>query len=468
MRKKTIVLWILLITVLIAMGGTYYGISTHYKDRFVENIVINGFDASDMTVQEVEQMIADEVEDYDVVITKLGGEQETISGEDFDYHFVSKGEIQGLMDRQNQLDWLPAFIGGKKSYKLNASTEYDAEKLRTVMNSLDCFQDANVTKPQDAYLNRRDDGQYYVEPEVEGNQLDPDKVFALLSETVTGSGTAVDLEAGDCYVKPQVYSDDEFLNTRASILNKYGAMTVTIDFTCGYTETLQGSTIQEWLTLDDNNEPSFDEEQIASYVQLLADAYDTIGCQLPFTTSRGAVVYVESVSYGWQMNQGATAEELMQVLKDGESVTYSPVWYESAAMRGENDLSDTYVEIDYSTQHMWFYKNGQLVTETDVVTGNPNTGHASPMGTFIIFDREANATLKGEIGPDGKPEYETPVKYWLPFWDGAGIHDASWQEGYWGGTSYLTRGSHGCINTPEAIAKIIFDNIDVGTPVVCY
>ena len=34
------------------------------------------------------------------------------------------------------------------------------------------------------------------------------------------------------------------------------------------------------------------------------------------------------------------------------------------------------------------------------------------------------------------------------------------------GTVYLTDGSHGCVNTPPAAMKVIFETMDSGTPVV--
>jgi lipoprotein-anchoring transpeptidase ErfK/SrfK len=37
-----------------------------------------------------------------------------------------------------------------------------------------------------------------------------------------------------------------------------------------------------------------------------------------------------------------------------------------------------------------------------------------------------------------------------------------------GGSIYETNGSHGCVNMPYIVAKSIFDNIDVNTPVICY
>ena len=75
--------------------------------------------------------------------------------------------------------------------------------------------------------------------------------------------------------------------------------------------------------------------------------------------------------------------------------------------------------------------------------------------------KEEDATLVGE-------DYKTPVDYWMPFYGGVGIHDAdSWRSTY-GGDIYMWSGSHGCINTPTAQAAIIYQNIEVGTPIICY
>lgn len=64
-------------------------------------------------------------------------------------------------------------------------------------------------------------------------------------------------------------------------------------------------------------------------------------------------------------------------------------------------------------------------------------------------------------------EYETPVKYWMPFNGGVGFHDASWQPTF-GGSRYLTNGSHGCVNMPPEMAGKLFDLISAGTPVVVH
>jgi lipoprotein-anchoring transpeptidase ErfK/SrfK len=98
--------------------------------------------------------------------------------------------------------------------------------------------------------------------------------------------------------------------------------------------------------------------------------------------------------------------------------------------------------------------------EGDVVTGNVSLNDATPVGIYRLKYKEKNATLKGE-------GYSSPVSFWMPFNGGIGIHDANWRSVF-GGEIYKTNGSHGCINSPYNLAQTIFDNINAGTPVVCY
>ena len=46
-------------------------------------------------------------------------------------------------------------------------------------------------------------------------------------------------------------------------------------------------------------------------------------------------------------------------------------------------------------------------------------------------------------------------------------HDAKWR-GSFGGNIYRYNGSHGCVNLPLKKAQAIYENIEVGTPVIVY
>lgn len=461
MKKRTIWITVVLLLLLAGVAGAYIAIGSYYETHFFENVSINGIDVSDLTAQEAEKLIAHQAEDYRVALVTKEGAQEVIEGADIGYRFVSGGEVQGFLDEQNAFAWLPAYLGAGKRYTMETSMTYDEELLETALASLACMQKENVTAPKNAKLKQQEDGTYVIEPETVGNKLSKKKVRALLKEAIESGISTVDLEKEECYKLPKVYQDDPALRAEAAVRNRYSSITVTYDMGGGVTETLDKATIASWFSLDKDLKVTFDRNAVAAWVNQLADQYDTIGAYLPFVTSNGETVYPESRTYGWQMDRETETEELYQILLAGDSVQRSPVWLEGAATRGENDIGDTYVEIDYTNQRMWYYKDGQLLVETPVVTGNVGAGMASPEGVFCLVGKQEDAVLTGE-------DYKTPVDYWMPFYGGVGIHDAdTWRTSY-GGDIYQWSGSHGCINTPTAQAAVIYQNIEVGTPVVCY
>lgn len=461
MKKRTIWITAVLLLLLTGVAAAYIAIGSYYETHFFENVSINGIDVSDLTAQEAEKLIAHRAEDYRVALVTKEGTQEVIEGGDIGYRFVSKGEVQGFLDEQSAFAWLPAYLGAGKRYTMETSMTYDEEKLETALSSLACMQEENVTAPKNAKVKQQQDGTYVIEPETVGNKLSKKKVRNLLKEAIEGGVKSVDLEKEECYKLPKVYQDDPTLRAEAAVRNRYSSITVTYEMGGGVTETLDKATIASWFSLDKDLKVSFDREAVAAWVDQLADQYDTIGAYLPFVTSNGETVYPESRTYGWQMDRETETEELYQILLAGDSVQRSPVWLESAASRGENDIGDTYVEIDYTNQRMWYYKDGQLLVETPVVTGNVGAGMASPEGVFCLVGKQEDAVLTGE-------DYKTPVDYWMPFYGGVGIHDAdTWRTSY-GGDIYQWSGSHGCINTPTAQAAVIYQNIEVGTPVICY
>ena len=122
-------------------------------------------------------------------------------------------------------------------------------------------------------------------------------------------------------------------------------------------------------------------------------------------------------------------------------------------------VGNTYVEVNIGKQRMWYYKNGKLLVETPVVTGNKGSND-TPKGYFTMYQRARNTTLVG-------PGYASPVDYWMAFSGGCGIHDASWRSEF-GGSIYKGNGSHGCVNTPYNAVKTIYNNSDYGTPVIVY
>lgn len=129
-------------------------------------------------------------------------------------------------------------------------------------------------------------------------------------------------------------------------------------------------------------------------------------------------------------------------------------------MRGKNDIGDTYIEVDMTEQKMYYYEDGELILETDIVTGNTGRRMGTPQGVNYVYNKQRNRVLRGQ-------GYASPVKYWVPVKGAIGIHDASWRSKF-GGEIYKTNGSHGCINTPTEIMAQLYESVEIGTPVIMF
>lgn len=451
-----------LITIVILLLAAYFGGVYYFSKHFLPGSAINGLNASYKTVDQVQELIADEIATYTLHLAELDGGKEALVAEQLGLKYVPDDKIQELKDSQNIWKWFLS-MQNKKKYTMSATTTYSAKKLKASVEALKCFQEANVTKPKDASIN--DNGtSYEIVPEVVGNELDKEKVLQLVIKAVEGGETQIDLVKEECYLKPAVYQDDEKLNTQVQQLNTITSASITYDFGSVH-ETVDRAKIQSWLIQDADGNYTIDQGQVAQYVYDLAYNYDTFGSSRQFRTSGGETITVGGGDYGYVIAQDTETQALINSIIAGETVEKEPAYvYRGNGRDGSDDILGTYVEISLTQQRMWFYKDGYLMVDTPVVTGNPNKGNATPAGVYAIDNKQTPAVLKGE-------DYASPVTYWLPFNGNVGIHDAAgWRpnDADYGGEIYKTNGSHGCVNTPISNAKIIYDNIEIGDPVIVY
>ena len=156
-------------------------------------------------------------------------------------------------------------------------------------------------------------------------------------------------------------------------------------------------------------------------------------------------------------------------LAGGKPVQREPIYEKRAASFGATDWGNTYAEVDLSAQHMWYIQNGNVVLETDIVSGLPTPDRITPEGVYDVLYKESPSILVGENDPEtGEPIYKQEVRYWMQFtWSGVGFHDADWQPAF-GGSLYQSAGSHGCINMPIDKAGQLLNLISAGVPVICH
>ncbi len=105
------------------------------------------------------------------------------------------------------------------------------------------------------------------------------------------------------------------------------------------------------------------QQHVADYVAQLAATYDTVGTEREFQATSGRTVYVSSSVYGWKIDQAAETAQLSQEIQSGTQTTRNLLILRQRIAYGVNDLGNTYIEVDLSEQHMYYYQDGVNIFE---------------------------------------------------------------------------------------------------------
>ncbi|EUJ41355.1 L,D-transpeptidase family protein [Brochothrix campestris] len=453
MSKKTRNLLISFILLLVGI----YGIITYtYKDTYLPNTSVNGVPISRLTVKEADKKLTDHFNSKKYHLTENETTRFTLTGKELGYKAQFKQLLTSKQQAQTAFSWPIALIR-KQSYQTTSNTFLDEKKLTRTLEQLS-LNDGQRTASKNATI-AKNETEFSLENEIYGDEIDLQQVIKKIKTTVSKDKTTINLN--DTYIKPTLLASNKTLLASLASLNKLKEQTITLAISKNSVRIPQ-KTIIETLRVTDKGEIATDTRAITNYVATLAAKYDTNETARSFkTTNKGTITTAASGTYGWSLNTSDTEQKLANALLTGENQTIEPLHFGSGYGDNDHTISGTYVEVDTTDQHMWFYKDGKKVTDTAVVTGDSSKKHDTPRGVFSVWNKERNATLVGE-------DYKQPVSYWLPIdWTGVGLHDAGWRPKF-GGTIYKTSGSHGCVNTPPAVMKVIYDNIKVGTPVVVY
>ncbi len=437
----------------------YLGFAAFYSSHFLPGTTINGVDASGKDVRAVEEQIAQEMNAYEIKIEAREGRTEVLKGEDIVLKPIFDGSIQKELKDQDCFIW-PASFFQEFPIQIETMVFFDKNALERKVGTLKIFNKNKMKKPEDAVISAysKEEG-YKIIPEKEGTTVQTEKFMDVLRRAILKLEDSVSLEEADCYAKPRRTAQSKKLKKLVKIMNKYVGTAVTYQF--GKKEVvLDGETISQWISINEKDEAELSVEHVAAYVSQMAEKWDTAGKPKKLNSSYEVEVTVDGGDYGWRIDQEKETEILAQIIREGQTVTREPEYSKWAHSRGKNDYGDTYVEVNLGLQHLFYYKNGELVLETDFVSGNEAKKWNTPEGAFGLYYKERNRTLRGE-------GYATPVSYWMPFNGGVGFHDAKWRRSF-GGSHYKQNGSHGCVNLPYSAAKTLYENIEAGCAILVY
>lgn len=454
---KTTLLTVAIALVIPLLAG-YLFVGYYYRDHFYSNTEINGIDTSNMTADIAENEIDKEVAAYSLTINGRNGLSDTITADEIGLHTVYDRSLPELMHNQNSLTW-PYALFNRHEFEIKTMLQFNEVLLKEVVSKLAFLEPENITAPVNAAISAYGPNGYEIIPEGQGTTVIEDRLYKAVLDAVNVLQTSLDIDEAGCYTGPEITSEYPELVNALSEMNKLAGAEITYQFGEA-TEVLNGSTISKWITVDNDYKVQFNTEGIKEYVDYIGKTYNSFGRIREFKTSYGDVLNISGGDYGWWLNRPAEVEELTRLIQNGEKLTKIPVYFQTAQQYGSDDIGGTYVEVNLTAQHLFFYKEGELILETDFVSGNVSKEWGTPTGTYPVQYKDNDATLVGE-------DYATPVKYWMPFNKNIGFHDAPWRNEF-GKDIFLTKGSHGCINMPPKMAKKMFQNIERGVAVVVY
>lgn len=453
-NKAIFSIWIKIFMAEIAMLEILYVAGAiFFSNHFFLQSSINGVDVSLMTAEEAQVTIEAEFQRYQLEVLERGGKSETIYGSDINLQYELKETAEEAMNQQILFLWF-VNIWGMNNYVLDSEVTYDSSKLIQQIQKLDCMQKENSIEPMEPQIVRGADG-FIIEDGTEGNQLSVFAVRETIKANISGLMTFVNLEEEDCYIRPKYEKDDPVIVDALNHLNRILEMEVVYQFG-NRRENLDAEKILEWVSVSENYEITVENSAIEVYVNELKDIYEENGDMTEFRTTSGDTAalfsYVADTEEA-MLDSGKIADLIMNI-QDSEKTKF--IWDASDVV----SVKDTYIEINLITQHLWCYKDGVMIMETDIISGKPEQGNATATGIYAIRSKMSPASLTGK-------DKGRTVSYWMAFDGNIALHDADWRNAF-GENYYILNGSEGSIYVPSDMASILYENYNAGDIVIVY
>ena len=357
-------------------------------------------------------------------------------------------------------------LGETWEYTAGEAFKVDEEKIKSVVLAFPEFGEESQTAPTNAYLQLAEDNTIRIVPETQGNQLIADPVTEAVKAAVLREEDSVNIaDVAGAYAVPQVCSTDQGLLDQQSMLNSFLGTTVTYNMPDGTQKVLDRGILKDWITIEENGFITLDEERIRenceNYAAQTASETDMLRSTRIFHSTNRGQLELSCDTWGRKLDQEAESAQLLSDLLTGTSETREPIY--SMNITVDDTFGGSYIEVDLASQHVYCYKDGSLFYDAPCVSGtNSVPSRRTVTGIFEIYMKERNRILRG-----ANQEYASFVDFWMPFYEGYGLHNAPWR-GEFGGDIYEYSGSHGCVNLSYGAAETIWDNYAVGTPVIVF
>ena len=466
--KRRILLFtsIFFLTPIILIAIIYIGLAAYYADSFMYGVFINGIYSTGKKPEEINEVLLQKTEIQDFAITDKFGKTLFVDADEIEYNISYISELKKIHGGQNPLMWIEGLNGGYSEYTIGPSGSFNEAKLQELLNNSTMLKSAGDKANIRVEMTKSAKG--YELLDGTENLLNKERMMKAVGDALKAGDSEIDLAKAECYDKVELTAQMRDTITLWKKVELFQSGNVIYDMGDGREEVIDASVTSNWIKKDEKDDFLFDDgdnlmlddKKMDDYLSKLCDQYDTTKKDRAFLATRGEYVTVPAGTYGNKIDKKKELEYLKEAFLAKKKERHIPVYSQKAWGNAADDIGNTYIEVDLTTQKMYYYVSGTCEIETDIVTGNVNRGDGTPQKACYIYYKQRKRVLIGE-------DYRTPVDYWMAVYGNIGIHDAKWRRKF-GGTIYKGGGSHGCINTPYDKVSKMYETAEVGTPVMIF
>ena len=436
--------FLLLLLLIIILAVIFFGRPT----RLPEQTMICGIDMSGMTLSSAEATLTETVSNYSVKVT-VDDQVFTMTAEDIglsSLHKQFKNVVKSAVKDGSAPDPWSVITLNRDMLISTIAQKFDEKHIAAVAPVVAYDEDANgfraIAGEPETWYSR--------------NILEDQLIDALaeLPEKVEIHADKLYQE----YTDPQLQATAESLALRANNLmelelvykfrpRNYKLGDITLD----------GDTIASFLRFDVENARIYtDAQAVSTFVEYIAPKYKYDKGKDRFLAHDGARLKLDTLVQPQTVDTDGFVRLIDETVTAGSSGSFEVPYH------GARNFDGTYIEVSIPEQHLWYYENDVLIMDTPVVTGFEGIGRFTPVGLNYVRGHLTNIELFAD----------SFVEYCMSFTSGGQycFHDADhWREPQeYGGVTYQSHGSGGCVNIPVANMAKLFEVVKDGTPVMIH
>ena len=456
-RKRNRRLGVLGVLCLLVLG-TYIGGRFYFQGHFFPHTRINGVDCGMENQENAFNTVSDYLSTYKLIVHSEDGDL-PIGAKDVDLSYKNSDDLARLLREQDYDRWFMN-LNSAFSFKV-METKVDDKALTRAVQSLKCM---NPSKPRASenptLVYNEKTGVYDVKEGEIGNLVDEIPFTEAVKTAMLNGDKDVDLLSKEYYLPSRFNESSKEIKTAKKTADKYVGSV--IKYKDGdTTENINGKQIHKFVKINKKYKVSIDEDAVKKFVkQNIAKKFGAGDLTIIDSPGSGKI-YVSDGDGDKVVNIPNEQKDLIKNIKTGKKTTRKPDYVTDFLYSSRGDIvKSDYIDINLSRQRVYVVIDDKIRVQSDCVTGNVSTGHASSTGIYKIAYKTTNHTMV---------KYNAFVYYWMPYETtyGIGLHDATWR-GSFGGSIYRYNGSHGCINLPLDNARRIYQIVYAGMPVIVH